>query len=81
MTDREQFEAICKRARIVVDVQDPMGERTGSYADTKYPWPVDGALLTVSVGKAQPYYDGYGGFFSTFTFDVDGALLSIGAWE
>lgn len=40
----------------------------------------DGLDLTVEA-KAGPANEGYMGFVAVFTFDGDGSLKSVGAWE
>ena len=53
-----------------------------------YEKPRDGATMYIQVGDGHDLsiplsdkVDGYGGFYTSFEFDDDGAFVRMGAWE
>ncbi len=65
MTEREQLEAMMRRAGIVFRALDANGI----------------AVMVDDNETRAGVYAGYGGFETRFTFDVYGLLLQIGSWE
>lgn len=66
LSDKDALTAMLDRAGVVwTDVTDP---------------PVAHTVIEVEA-KAGPRNEGYDGFVTWFTFDSDGKLARVGAWE
>lgn len=69
MNDREILRAMFDRAGVVYDDEDEGELTVERLGGRKARWTAETTNL------------GYSGFFTVFTFNAEGALVSVGAWE
>ncbi len=70
ITDREQLEALLRKAGIGFEVKEHEYKRADEWIDT----------LELRA-KEHPRVNGYMGFLTEMLFDSKGNLMEIGAWE
>ena len=78
MLDRTkiEFERSQLTSKVIVGTEKRVGTREdGSLVEVEIPVERDELLLNIEVHK------GYSGFYTTFTFNSDGKLLEVGAYE
>ena len=79
MTDLQTITAIFARARLGISI-DTTRETDGASANGDE-LPRGMTLTAARADDDTPRHFGYLGFYAELYFDVDGALVGIGAWE